>query len=134
MLRKHLPTRLAKKARKSNPFPGAFPNDPSRDAAQNTSHTRAPFASLNLPCSFFPMLLCFHTAMAAILIPFLLILAMKITLFQRHGLSGQTTSDCVQGAKCHSLEPLATMSFSCESDKDDEKLPASTTEKKEGIA
>ena len=41
--------------------------------------------------------------------------------------------DLVQGAKRRSLEPSATMIFSCESDEDDYKLPASTPKKKKGI-
>jgi hypothetical protein len=41
--------------------------------------------------------------------------------------------DLVQGAKRRSLEPSATTIFSCESDEDDDKLPASTPKKKKGI-
>jgi hypothetical protein len=56
------------------------------------------------------------------------------SFFQRSGLSDRTASDLLQGAKRRSLEPSATMIFSCESDEEDDKLPASTPEKKKGIA
>jgi hypothetical protein len=52
----------------------------------------------------------------------------------RSGHLGQSAEDLVQGAKRRSIEPSASMIFSCESDEDDDFLPASTPEKKKGIA
>ena len=43
--------------------------------------------------------------------------------YRGSALSGRTALNLVQGAKRRSLEPSATMIFSCESDEDDYKLP-----------
>jgi hypothetical protein len=122
-----------KKARKSNLYPGACPKDPPRDA-QDASHARAPFASLNFPSLISPRHASFPPRHRSNPDPISIDDGDENYFFERNGLSGWTAADLVQGAKRRSLEPSATMIFSCESDEEDEKLPASTPEKKNGIA
>jgi hypothetical protein len=123
-----------KKARKSNLYPGgAPPKDPPRDA-QDASHARAPFASLNSPSLILPRDASFPPHHGSSSDPISIDDRKENSFFQRSGLSDRTASDLVQGAKRRSLEPSATMIFSCESDEEDDKLPVSTPEKKKGIA
>ena len=117
-----------KKAKKSNLFPG-------RDAAQHASHARSPFASLNFPSLVSPRDASFPpldgTSSSD---PIYIDSGNENNFFKRQsGHSGRTASDLVKGAMRRSLQPSATMIFSCESDEDDDKLPASTPEKKKGI-
>jgi hypothetical protein len=123
-----------KKARKTDLFPGAFPKDPSKDAAQDTSHAHAPFASINFPSLVSPRVASFPPNYGSNSRPILVDDQNENYFFGGSELSaGQTALDLVQGAKRCSLEPSATTIFSCESDEDDDKLPASTPKKKKGI-
>jgi hypothetical protein len=131
----------SKKKAKTNLYPGGAPppgKDPSRDSTQDASHrVRLPFASIGSPsadASFIP------TRKGSNSLDPIFIDSSSVNnencFFQRgqSGHSGRSAADLVQGAKRRSLEPSAAMIFSCESDEEDEKVPASTPVKKKGIA